>query len=201
VLLGAPALALAGALIARGGFSNCAQVAFCLLALAALVTVAAVAPADLRAAGRQPIVLTLLGLGALSALSAAWTIGSPDDALRWGAVITGYAALAACGFVAARATGPVPIALLFAAAALICGLIGIFGVAARAGPIAERVDGAWRARGPSSTRPRSGSCSSPLCRSFCGGWCAIEACRPPSAAWSPERRSAWWAPGPCSASR
>ena len=100
--------------------------------------------------------LTLLGLGALSALSAAWTIGSPDDALRWGAVIAGYAALAACGFVAARAAGPVPIALLFAAAALICGLIGIFGVAARAGPIAERVDGAWRAEGPLQYSPALG---------------------------------------------
>jgi hypothetical protein len=100
------------------------------------------------------IALALLGL--LGIASAAWTIGSPEDALLWGGVVLGYAVLAAAGFVASRANGAREIALVIAAAALVCGLIGIFGVGARISPIAERVDGAWRAEGPLQYSPALG---------------------------------------------
>lgn len=130
--------------------------AFCVLAAAAIAVSALSAPAGVAAAFREPLVLALLGLGGLSAASAAWTIGEPADALRWGAVVGGFAAIAACGFGAARARGAGGIALVVAALAIACALLGVFGVAARLEPLAERVDGAWRAEGPLQYSPSLG---------------------------------------------
>jgi len=123
-------------------------VAFVVLAAAALLAVWALDPESVRAAVREPVVLVLAALAALTAASAAWTIGAPADAVRWGAVVAGYAAIAVAGYAAARRNGPEGVAALVAALALAAGLVGIFAAAAQAQPLAERIGGAWRPGGP-----------------------------------------------------
>lgn len=90
----------------------------------------------------------IAALAALAAASAAWTIGEPADALRWGAVVAGYAAITACGIAVGRRGGALSAALLLALLALLTGLIGVLAVATQAEPLAERIGGAWRPGGP-----------------------------------------------------
>ena len=151
-LLGALALPVVVALIAHGGFFPRGQSAFALAAAAAFVVAVALAgwsPAALR----SPAVLALVGLAALSALSAAWTIASADDALRWGAVIAGLVAIAVAASVASARVGVVPIATAIAALAAVAGVIGLYGAGARVEPLAQRLGGQWSPGGPLEYSP------------------------------------------------
>jgi hypothetical protein len=105
------------------------------------------------AAVRSPAVLALLGLAVLSALSAAWTIASVDDALRWGAVIGGLAVIAVAASIVGARLGPVPIAALIALLGAAAGLVGLYGAGARVEPLAQRLGGQWSPGGPLEYSP------------------------------------------------
>jgi len=102
---------------------------------------------------RSPAVLALAGLAALSALSAAWTVASPDDALRWGAVIAGLTLIAVAASVASARVGVVPIAGAIALLAAVAGVIGLYGAGARIEPLAQRLGGQWSPGGPLEYSP------------------------------------------------
>ena len=134
-------------MLAHAGFSERGQVAFIVLVAAALLALAALDPESLLSGLRQPIVLVLLALALLTATSAAWTIGEPAEALRWGAVVAGYAGIALTGYVAVRRGGVLPAALLLVGLAGATGLIGLVAAAIQEQPFAERIGGAWRPGG------------------------------------------------------
>jgi hypothetical protein len=145
-ILAALVLPAAAALIAHGGAFPRGQVAFAVSSVAATLAVSALAGWS-GAALRSPAILALVGLAVVSALSALWTIGSPDDALRWGAVIAGLALIALASSIAAERIGAVPIAALIAVLAAAAGLVGLYGVGARVEPLAQRLGGQWSAGG------------------------------------------------------
>jgi len=91
----------------------------------------------------------LVVLGALGALSAAWTVGIADDALEWGLVTVGFAAVAfAAAVLAAGDRGPAQAAGLVALVAVAMGVIGLIAAATTDEPLAHRAAGLWR---PAST--------------------------------------------------
>lgn len=92
----------------------------------------------------------------LAAASAAWTIGTEADALRWGAVIAGYGAMAVCGYVAVRVGGAEPLAALIVGLAVVAGLIGIFAAGFQEEPYSIRIGAAWRPAGPFEYPPALG---------------------------------------------
>ena len=147
-LLIPPGILLAGTLVAQAGFSERGQLAFALLAAAALLGLAALDPDVVRAALRSPVVLVFAALALLAAASAAWTIAAPADALRWGVVVGGYAVAAIAGFAIVRRGSAADAALLVVAVAVATGLIGVVAAALQAEPYAERIGGAWRPGGP-----------------------------------------------------
>ncbi len=147
-LLIPPGILLAGTLVAQAGFSERGQLAFALLAAAALLGLAALDPDAVRAALRSPVVLVFAALALLAAASAAWTIAAPADALRWGVVIGGYGVAAIAGFAIVRRGSAADAALLVVAVAVATGLIGVVAAALQAEPYAERIGGAWRPGGP-----------------------------------------------------
>jgi O-antigen ligase/polysaccharide polymerase Wzy-like membrane protein len=151
-LLAALALPVAAALIAHGGFFPRGQTAFALAAAAAFAATIAVAGWH-GAMLRSPAVLALAGLALLSALSAAWTVASPEDALRWAAVIAGFALIAMAAGAASARIGVLPVAALIAALAAIAGLIGLYGAGARVEPLAQRLGGQWSPGGPLEYSP------------------------------------------------
>ena len=102
---------------------------------------------------RSPAILALAGLALLSALSAAWTIASVDDALRWGAVIGGLALIAVAASIVSARVGPVPIAAVIAVLAAAAGLVGLYGAGARVEPLAQRLGGQWSPGGPLEYSP------------------------------------------------
>jgi hypothetical protein len=159
LLVAAPGVAIAGTLIAHAGFSERGQVAFVALAFAALLVAGALDPESLRAAATRPVVLVLALLGVLAGSSAAWTIGGTADALLWGAVVLGYAAIAACGFVARRRGGPSTVPELLVLLAVVTGLIGVVAAGFQEEPFAERIGGAWRPGGPFEYAPALGALS------------------------------------------
>jgi len=140
------------ALIAHGGFFPRGQTAFALAAAAGFVVVVALAGWS-AAALRSPAILALAGLAALSALSAAWTIASPDDALRWGAVIAGFALIAVAASIATARLGAVAVAAAIAVLAAVAGIVGLYGAGARVEPLAERLGGQWSPGGPLEYSP------------------------------------------------
>src|SRR4051794_9421901 len=85
-LLALLALPAAAALGAHGGYFPRGQTAFVVVSAGATGGVLALAGWS-GAALRSPAVWALVGIAAVSALSATWTIASPGAALRWGAVI------------------------------------------------------------------------------------------------------------------
>lgn len=101
--------------------------------------------------------LVLAALAVLTALSAAWTIGEPADALRWGAVGAGYAGIALTGYAVARRGGGAAVALLLVGLAVATGLIGLLAAAIQEQPFAERIGGAWRPGGPFEYPPALGA--------------------------------------------
>jgi O-antigen ligase len=100
----------------------------------------------LRAA-RSPVVIVLVALAILAVSSAAWTIGEPGDALRYGLVIAGYAALAVTAAAAPDRVGRSVVYATIVALAAISGLIGLVGAGAQEFPFGQRVGGSWEAGG------------------------------------------------------
>jgi hypothetical protein len=149
VTLAAAAAAAALAVFAGGGFDPVPRALFVPAAGIALICAAA---ADREAALRSlasPVPLVLLALASLAALSAAWTIAAPADALRWGAVIAAYAALAsASAVVASRPGGVRRLAAVLCAVAAVAALLGLIAVALRVDPLALRLGRVWRPAGP-----------------------------------------------------
>jgi hypothetical protein len=105
------------------------------------------------AALRNPAVLALGGLAALSALSAAWTVASSEGALRWAAVIAGLVLIALAAAAATARLGVVPVATVIAVLAAVAGLIGLYGAGARVEPLAQRLGGQWSPGGPLEYSP------------------------------------------------
>ena len=146
------ALPIGATLIAHGGFFARGQVAFVVVAVSASAAVVALAgwsPSALR----SPAVLALAGLAALSALSAAWTVASASDALRWGAVIGALTLLAVSASIVCTRVGPMPIAAVIAIAAAVAGAVGLYGAGARVEPLAQRLGGQWSPGGPLEYAP------------------------------------------------
>jgi O-antigen ligase len=115
-----------------GGFDAAPQWAFAGLAVLAAIL-----------GPRRRITAPAAVLGALAllaALSAAWTIGTPADALRWSAVALGFSALAAAAVPRAVET----IALV----AVMTGVLGLVSAGAFSTAFAERLDGGSRPEGP-----------------------------------------------------
>ena len=134
------------------GSSRRGQTAFALAAAAAFVVVVALAGWSATAL-RSPAVLALAGLAVLSALSAAWTIASAEDALRWGAVIAGLALIAVAASIVSARVGVVPVAAVVALLAAAAGLVGLYGAGARVEPLAQRLGGQWSPGGPLEYSP------------------------------------------------
>jgi O-antigen ligase len=131
----------------RGGFTPVSRAIF--VGLAA-VSIAALLVADERSVRRtvgEPVVLTMLGLALVAIVSAAWTTGTPADAVRWGLVVAAYAATAAVGAKAAQERGVASIALLICALAAVEATIGLVAAGLRVEPFAERINGSWRPGG------------------------------------------------------
>ncbi len=156
-LLVVAAIAIHGTLLAHAGYSERGQIAFVVLAAGALLALWALDPESLRGGVREPVVVAIALLALLSAASAAWTIGDAGDALRWGAVVAGYAAIALTGLAVGRRGGAAVAALLLVVLAVGTGLIGILGAAIQVEPFAERIGGAWRPGGPFEYPPALGA--------------------------------------------
>ena len=124
--------AVAVAVAWGGGFDAAPQWAF-----AGLAVLAAILAPPQRITAPAAV---LLALALLAALSAAWTIGTPGDALRWSAVALGLSALAAAALPRAVET----ITLI----AVATGALGLVSAAAFSTAFAERLDGGWRPEGP-----------------------------------------------------
>lgn len=139
-------------MIAHGGFFPRGQTAFALAAAAGFVVVVALAGWS-AAALRRPAVLALAGLAVLSALSAAWTVASVDDALRWGAVIGGLALIAVAASIVSARVGVMRVAAVIALLAAAAGLVGLYGAGARVEPLAQRLGGQWSPGGPLEYSP------------------------------------------------
>jgi hypothetical protein len=105
------------------------------------------------AALRSPAVLALAGLAVLSALSAAWTVASVDDALRWGAVVGGLALIAVAASIVSARVGVMRVAAVIALLAATAGLVGLYGAGARVEPLAQRLGGQWSPGGPLEYSP------------------------------------------------
>ena len=105
------------------------------------------------AALRSPAVLALAGLAVLSALSAAWTVASVDDALRWGAVIGGLTLIAVAASIVTARVGMMRVAAVIALLAAAAGLVGLYGAGARVEPLAQRLGGQWSPGGPLEYSP------------------------------------------------
>jgi O-antigen ligase len=136
------------AVLYDGGYSAAPRIAFAALAVLALIAAAVADRRMARAAALDLSLAPLWALAVLGALSAAWTAGSPGDALRWGAVTAGYGAVAvSAAVVARRSWGVVAIAAGICALALVSGLAGLAAAATFSGPYADRAGGAWRPGG------------------------------------------------------
>lgn len=157
LLLAAPGVAIGGTLLAHAGFSERGQVAFIVLAAAATLAVAALDPESLRRGIGRPVFAAFIALAALTALSAAWTIGETGDALRWGAVVAGYGGIALSGYAVTRRGGPEQAALLLAVLAAATAVVGLLAAGFQDEPFAERIGGAWRPGGPFEYPPALGA--------------------------------------------
>lgn len=147
-LVAAVAVALASAVLLRGGFFAAGRGAFVGLGGAALLVAFVYDERpSLRALGSAPV-LALMAIGAVSALSAAWSIGDATESLRTGLVVLGFAAVAmASAVVVGRRGGAERLAALIVALAVVDALLGLAGAALREEPWAQRIGGSWRPGG------------------------------------------------------
>ena len=133
----------------RGGFSSAGRSAFVVGAGVALALAAVRDEGGVWRALAAPPIALLGVLGGLAALSAAWTIGEPVEAIEAGLVVLAAAALAAAAAVLCRDTEGARRAMAgLAVVAGISALAGLVGVVLREQPLAERIDGSWRPGGP-----------------------------------------------------
>jgi hypothetical protein len=147
ILTVAVSLAVALAVLARGGYTAPARALFVVAAGAALFAALARDERDAVRAARELPVVALAAIGALALFSALWTVGEPADALRWGMVVLGYAALAVAGSVLARDAGAARPAAIIAGAAALAGAVGLVAVAIHEKPYALLIEGLWRPGG------------------------------------------------------
>jgi O-antigen ligase len=145
------------AVLDDGGFDPGPRLLFAALALAALVLAAVSSWAAVRRAARQPAVIVLLLLAAVGALSTLWTIGNTGDALRWGLVTAGYAAVAICAasLVGSERDATI-VAILIGGLAVVCSVVGIIATIRHVGPYAEYSGGYWRPAGTFEYSPALG---------------------------------------------
>ena len=151
-LLAALALPACVALVAHGGFFPRGQTAFAVASAATILGVVGLSGWS-GTALRNPAILALAGLAVVSALSAAWTIASAGDALRWAAVIASLVLIALAASIVSGRLGAIPIAVLIAVLAACAGLVGLYGAGARVEPLAQRLGGQWSAGGPLEYSP------------------------------------------------
>lgn len=142
------AVTIAAAVLLRGGFFTAGRVIFAGLAGAALLAAVAIDERlSLRALVAAPV-LVLMAIGALSALSAVWSVGDGAESVRTGLVVVGFAALAIVGAaVAGRRGGVERLAVVIVAIAAVEALLGLAGVVLREEPWAQRIGGSWRPGG------------------------------------------------------
>lgn len=132
-----------------GGYSAGSRVRFGVVALAAAAAAWASDPPRARRLAAAPPLLVLFALAALGALSATWTVGLVDEALEWGLVTAGFAAVAFAGAVLVSDARTATLAAgLVAVVAVAMGLIGLVAAALTDEPLAHRAAGLWR---PAST--------------------------------------------------
>lgn len=139
---------LGTAALARGGFTPMARALF--IALAGVTLFAALAREEqaTRRALRSAPVLTLLALGGLAIASAAWTVAEPDEAVRWGLVVVGYASLVvAAAAISFRPGGADWLVVAIASVTALTAALGLVGAALESEPWAQRIGGSWRAGG------------------------------------------------------
>ena len=111
------------------------------------------APDESARAARSPVVLSLAGLALVSGLSAAWTIGSPSEAIRDAAAILGIAAV----IVAAATLRPTWVhAGVVLAVAVGVSLLGLVAAVSGSDPLALEICGSWRPAGPFEYPPTLG---------------------------------------------
>jgi hypothetical protein len=132
----------------RGGFTPDSRALFAALAAIALSVALVRDERPVLGFARSPAIGCLLGLATLSVASAAWTVGDPAAALRWGMVV---AAVAATALVAAQlAAGKASVAGLAAFVAGLAAVEAVLGLGfagLRLEPFAERIGGSWRPGG------------------------------------------------------
>jgi O-antigen ligase/polysaccharide polymerase Wzy-like membrane protein len=134
------------AVLDGGGFDPTPQWAFAGTAAAAAGVAALWRPQRAWTLARSAPVVVLLALGAVCALSAAWTISSASGALQAGALAAGYGCLALATAVLAR---PVTdLAATIAAIATGTAVSGLVSVALLSTHYAERTAHVWQAEGP-----------------------------------------------------
>jgi hypothetical protein len=145
----AAALALAvtavTAVATRGGYTQVSRGVVVLLAGAALGLSLRRRPTQTAEALRTAPPLSLVGLGALGALSASWTVAAPSNALRWALVLI---ALASIMGAAAAARAPRELAAILLLAAVGAAATGVAGAIGHYDRISLEVCGSWRPAGP-----------------------------------------------------
>jgi O-antigen ligase len=137
----------------RGGYGQDARALVAALAGLAALAALAWAPAEAGRAARSPVVLSLAALALLSAVSAAWTIGSGSQAVRDGAAVL---AIAATVVAAAAVRPPWLHAGLLLGAALGVAVLGLVAAIATSDPLALEICGTWRPAGPFEYPPTLG---------------------------------------------
>lgn len=135
----------------RGSYGQDARAVVAVLAgVAALVTFAVID----AALPRSVVVWSLVGLGLLSGLSAAWTIGSSGEALRDGLAILGLAAVVVVAAVTVDSVW-LPAGVLLGAATAIA-VVGVIAAIAQSDPLALQICNSWRPAGPFEYPPTLG---------------------------------------------
>ncbi|MGH2925195.1 MAG: O-antigen ligase family protein [Solirubrobacterales bacterium] len=139
--------AVAAPVLLSGGFTAGSRSLF--IAFAAIAISVALMRDDrsIVALSREPAVVCLLGLAVLAALSSAWTVGDPAEALRWGLVIAAMAAIALVAGQEAGRGGVIALAAVIASLAALEASIGLVSAGLRIEPYAQRIGGSWRPGG------------------------------------------------------
>lgn len=143
----------AGALLAiavlavavRGGYTEAARGLTVLAAGVVMAVALQRSPVAVGRAARAAPPLLLAALALLGALSAAWTVGPADDALRWALVLLALAAVMVTAATLPRAETVAGILLAAGTGAAAVGVVGAIGHVDRIG---LDICGSWRPAGP-----------------------------------------------------
>jgi O-Antigen ligase len=129
----------------RGGYTQAGRGIVVVLGAVALGAAIWQRPAVSARAARAAPVLLLGALGVLGAASAAWTVGPPDDALRWALVLLALAALVVA---AAALPDPEAAAWILLGVATAAAAVGVAGAAGSIARISLDICGSRRPAGP-----------------------------------------------------